>query len=304
MVGESKSEILSLAGDYAKSLIAPWLVRKKTSARIETQVAAALNALHQADIHFPVVAKPDQGCRGAGVWKVNDAERLADYIRAFPDGHSFILQRLSPYQPEAGIFYIRLPNEQHGQVISITLKYQPFIIGNGQHTIRELILQDERAAQLTDVYFPRLQQRLDDVLPEGESLQLAFAGNHCRGSLFRNGNAHITSELTHALDKILADVDGFYYGRLDVRFSDIDALMRGENLDIIEINGAASEATHIWDPSTRFHEVYQALFLQYRTLFAIGDQLRQQGHQPPPMKSLLIAWWQERQLVAQYPATD
>jgi len=304
MVGESKSGILGLAGEYALSFIAPWVVCKKTTDTIEAQLNAALDTLEKADIHFPIVAKPDQGCRGAGVWKVNDAQRLADYIRAFPDGHSFILQRLSVYQPEVGIFYIRLPNEQQGKIISITLKYQPFIVGNGQHTVRELILQDERAAQLTEVYFPRLQARLDDVLPIGEQLQLAFAGNHCRGSLFRNGNAHITPALTRALDKVLADVDGFYYGRLDVRFSDIDALMRGENFDIIEINGAASEATHIWDPSTRLHEVYDALFLQYRTLFAIGDQLRQQGHQPPSVIDLLKAWWQERQLVSHYPATD
>ena len=94
-------------------------------------------------------------------------------------------------------------------------------------------------------------------------MPLAFAGNHCRGSIFRNGNAYITPALTEALDQILADVDDFYYGRLDVRFRHIDALMRGEDFEIIEINGAASEATHIWDPDTRFSEVYDTLFLQY-----------------------------------------
>ncbi len=304
MVGESKSGILNLAGDYARSFIAPWLVITKTTEHINIQLANALTALQTANIQFPIVAKPDQGCRGAGVWKVNDAARLADYLRAFPNGHAYILQKLSPYQPEVGIFYIRLPQETQGKIISITLKYQPFITGNGQQTIRELILQDERAAQLTSIYFSRLHTRLDEVLASGQRLQLAFAGNHCRGSVFRNGNAYITPALTHALDKILADVDGFYYGRLDVRFSDIDALMRGENLDIIEINGAASEATHIWDPSTRLSEVYDALFLQYRTLFTIGDQLRQQGHRPPSILQLLKAWWQERQLVSHYPATD
>jgi hypothetical protein len=304
MVGESKSGILGLAGSYAQSFIAPWIVFTKNTNSIKAQVDAALNGLQQANIRFPIVAKPDQGCRGAGVWKVNDAQRLAEYIRQFPNHHSFILQQLSSYQPEVGIFYIRMPNQSKGKIISITLKYQPFIVGNGKHTVRELILQDERAAKLTTVYFARLHTRLDDILPMDEVLQLAFAGNHCRGSLFRNGNAYITPALTHALDKVLADVDGFYYGRLDVRFSDIDALMQGKNFDIIEINGAASEATHIWDPDTRLHEVYEALFLQYRTLFAIGDQLRQQGHKPPSVIELLKAWWQERKLVSHYPATD
>lgn len=304
MVGESKSGILALAGEQAKTVIAPWLVRLKTDESVEQQLQAALAALQQAGIQLPIVAKPDQGCRGAGVWKIETEERLADYIRRFPEGHAFILQKLSPYQPEAGIFYIRLPNETQGKIISITLKYQPFVIGNGQQTLRALILQDERASQLTQIYFPRLQDRLDEVPEYGQRIQLAFAGNHCRGSLFRNGNDHITPELTAALDKVLADVDGFYYGRLDVRFHDIHSLMRGEQFEIIEINGAASEATHIWDPATRLPEVYDALFLQYRTLFEIGDQLRQQGHQPPSVVELLKAWWQERKLVAQYPATD
>ena len=46
-------------------------------------------------------------------------------------------------------------------------------------------------------------------------------------------------------------------------------------------------------------------FTQYRTVFAIGEQIRAQGnHQPPSVLALLRAWWQERQLVTQYPATD
>lgn len=304
MVGESKSGILGLAGEQARAVIAPWIVCEKTGNGIDQQVDAALKALRQAGFDLPVVAKPDQGCRGAGVWKVTTRERLADYFRVFPDGHRFMLQRLSPHQPEAGIFYVREPDRQQGQIISITLKYQPFVAGDGERTLRELIQGDERASRLTHIYFPRLQTRLDAVIPQGETVQLAFAGNHCRGSLFRNGNAHVTPALVAALDRVLGDVDGFYFGRLDVRFRCIDALMCGEDFEIIEINGAASEATHIWDPDTRFSEVYRALFQQYRLLFAIGAQVRARGVRPPGLLGLLKAWWRERHLVARYPATD
>lgn len=305
MVGESKSGILALAGKQANNVIAPWIVCRKTQEPAKKQADVILEAIVSAGFNLPVVAKPDQGCRGAGVWKITTMERLVEYIELFPHDHRFIVQKLSAYLPEAGIFYFRLPNQPRGQVISITLKYPPFVKGDGQHSLRELILSDQRAAQLTHIYFPRLQAQLDRVLAVGEIVPLAFAGNHCRGSIFRNGNAYITTALTSALDQILGDVDGFYYGRLDVRFRDIDALMSGEDFEIIEINGAASEATHIWDPDTRFSEVYDALFLQYRTLFVIGEQIRAQGYyQPPSVLTLLKAWWQERQLVAQYPATD
>lgn len=304
MVGESKAGILALSGPRARTVIAPWVVLTKREGCIEGQTEQALQCIAEAGFTLPVVAKPDQGCRGAGVWKVTTPERLADYIRAFPVGQRLILQRLSPYAPEAGIFYIRHPDQPAGEVFSLTLKYPPVVVGDGDLTLRQLILNDARASRLTEVYFPRLRDRLDEVIPTGEMVTLAFAGNHCRGSLFRNGNAHITPALVQALDRVLADVPGFHYGRLDIRFRDIEALGRGEDFEIIEINGGASEATHIWDPDTRLREVYEALFRQYRTLFAIGAQLRRQGHRPPGLWPLLLAWWQERRLVAQYPATD
>lgn len=305
MVGESKSDILALAGPAARSFIAPWVVHmKEERVNVATQARAALRTMQDAGFGLPIVAKPDQGCRGAGVWKITSEQRLVEYIDAFPSGHRIILQRLSPYEPEAGIFYFRLPNQARGQIISITLKYQPFVVGDGERTLRQLILANERASRLTHIYFPRLGSRLEEVIPRKERVLLAFAGNHCRGSLFRNGNAHITPALTQALDRVLGDVRGFYFGRLDVRFNHIDAMQQGKEFEIIEINGAASEATHIWDPGTRLREVYDALFLQYRTLFEIGAQLRAQGYHPPSVLSLLSAWWHERRLIARYPATD
>ena len=304
MVGESKSDILSLAGERANAVIAPWVVCKKTNDVVDVQADQALDLMLKAGFDLPMVAKPDQGCRGVGVWKISTRNRLIEYIKLFPENANFILQRLSEYQPEAGVFYYRLPNQSHGQIVSITLKYPPFVTGDGRHTLRELILQDERAAQLRHVYFPRLSTMLDRVISVGERVQLVFAGNHCRGCMFRNGNAYISKALTEEFDRVLGDVKGFYFGRLDVRFASIDALMQGKDFEIIEINGAASEATHIWDPDTRFSEVYSTLFFQYRILFMIGSQIRAQGYRPPSILLLLKAWRQERRLTAAYPATD
>jgi hypothetical protein len=41
---------------------------------------------------------------------------------------------------------------------------------------------------------------------------------------------------------------GFYFGRLDVMYNTVEELEQGINFSIVELNGAASEPTHIYDP--------------------------------------------------------
>lgn len=106
------------------------------------------------------------------------------------------------------------------------------------------------------------------------------------------------------MDEILADVDGYYYGRLDIKFRDIRQLMVGKDFSILELNGASSEAAHIWDRNTPLREIFSTLLKQYRILFEIGARQKQRGHQPPSLRSLIRAWQTERQLTRSYPSTD
>ena len=80
----------------------------------------------------------------------------------------------------------------------------------------------------------------------GEDLKLVETGNHAQGCIFRDG-AHLwTLELEEAIDRHLA-IPGFYIGRYDIRYANEEELRRGENFQIVELNGAASEATNIYD---------------------------------------------------------
>lgn len=79
----------------------------------------------------------------------------------------------------------------------------------------------------------------------------------------------------------MSDLPDFYYGRFDVKFSDIDALRAGNSLEIVEINGASAESIHIWDKNARLLEAIRTLMWQCRTLFTIGAYHRQQGLTPP-----------------------
>lgn len=303
MVGESKSQILNLAGDYARQLIEPFVTINVTE-KIDAVLAQALTAMDEANLTFPIVAKPDQGCRGAGVKLLKDIQQLESYIEQFPRNQIFLLQRKADFVPEAGVFYIRHPEQAQGGIFSLTLKYTPYVIGDGVSTIEQLIERDERANQLRYLYLERHRECLASILPEGEKFALVFSGSHCRGSIFRNGEAYITEALRQKMDDILQDVDGFYYGRLDIKFRDIESFIQGENFSIVEINGASSEATHIWDNRSTLKDVYRALFYQYGTLFKIGQSHRKHGLQPPSMRTLIKAWRQDKKLVVSYPETD
>ncbi|MGB1321140.1 MAG: D-alanine--D-alanine ligase [Vibrio gallaecicus] len=304
MVGESKHDILSLAGSTSQPWISPFITLTKTTFDSKQQAQDAYSTLQKSNLDFPIVAKPDLGCRGAGVKLINNQEQLEDYITSFPNNARFLLQQKAPYQAEAGVFYVRYPNQKHGKIISITLKYAPSVTGDGKSTLKQLIENHPRAGQLSHLYTPRHIDKLDLVLEEEQEFQLAFAGSHSRGSIFRDGNQYITDTLTKRLDEIFDDFDGFHYGRLDVKFADIESLMAGEAFTILEVNGASSEAAHIWDRDTPLREIFSTLLEQYRILFEIGAQQKKCGHRTPPLRELLQAWQEEKRLVQQYPSTD
>ena len=301
MVGESKAAILDMAGERARAFILPFL-----KFRYDGQVSAAgyLEYCSQAGLALPLVIKPDLGCRGTGVRLIANQQQLQAYLRAFPKGRDFLIQKLAPYHAEAGVFYVRQPGAAAGTVTSITLKYQPVLLGDGKKKLAELIASDTRARKLSEVYGKRLQAQLARVPAKGEAVVLGFAGSHARGSIFRNGNQYISPAFTAAIDDVMRDFPEFHYGRLDIKFESIEALKCGKSFVIIEVNGASSEATHIWDSRTRLSDVFFTLFWQYRTLFSIGQQLRHTGHKVPSIWCLLKTAWREWRQGKVYPSSN
>ncbi|HSC72055.1 MAG TPA: DedA family protein [Candidatus Methylomirabilis sp.] len=279
---ESKGGILSLVPPEKRHWIAPWALfeRPAESEPLDSVCAGALALLNGTGLSFPIVAKPDVGQRGAGVRPIADAGELRSYLAAFPPGTGVLFQRLVSYPHEAGVLWYLKPGEREGRIFSITLKSFPEVMGDGRRTLRELILADPRARLLKKVYFRRHRDRLGRVLGAGERLPLVFAGNHCQGAVFENGTAQATPELSRRIHEIAAAMPAFHFGRFDLRFRSLEALRRGEEFQIIEINGAGAEATHIWDRRTRLAEAYATLFEQFRILFEIGASNRERGHRP------------------------
>lgn len=303
LVGESKSHVLDGAGEEARRWIAPFVTFVRSGLAPANAAADAMREIEQAGLALPIVAKPDLGCRGAGVRPIRNVAELADYIAGFPFGQTIVLQRLVDVEGEAGVFYIRMPGQPSGRIFSLTLKHFPHVEGDGTSTLRELILADPRAGRLAHLYLLRHEDRLDRVVPAAERVRLAFAGSHSRGAIFRDGARHVTEALERRFDAIARDIPEFWFGRFDVRFADFEAFRRGEDLTIVEVNGAGAEATHIWDSRTRLRDAYLTLFRQFGLLWAIGAANRRRGFRPEPWRVFLRRWLTERRLVGIYPPT-
>jgi len=304
MVGVAKSAVFDAAGDYARQWILPWTLFDVRNESSEEKFLAAKLILEKSAFDFPVVGKPEMGCRGVGVKLLKNDAELKSYVSDFPVGGSIQFQRLSEFDAEAGVFYVRHPDQAKGEITSLTLKYTPYVVGDGQRTLGELIADEPRAGDLFHLYQQRHALRWNDVIPAGEPFRLIFAASHSRGAVFRDANDLITTELSASLDKIFEDIPGFYYGRLDVKFKDIDSLGSGENFDIIEINGASAESIHIWDRKAGFWTAIKTLLQQYSTLFKLGHANRKRGHKTPGLIALYKAWRFENKLVKDYPHND
>ena len=298
LCGESKCEILDQVRPPERDLLAryAWIGRP--------DLDAARQAIGSAALAYPLVAKPDIGCNGTGVRLIADRDALARYLAAFPADAAVLLQEYVDAPGEAGLFYIGPPDATRGRITSVTLKQAPFVVGDGRSTLRQLILTDPRAGRVPQLYLPRLADRLHEIPPQGEAVRLVFVGNHCKGSIFHNGIELATPALTDRIDRLARALPGFHFGRIDVRFTTTAELARGEGFRVIEINGAGSEATHVWDPTTRLLDAWRAQFFHYGAAFRIGAANRARGHRPAGIVAMWRHWRRQKRLMAAYPMND
>ncbi len=317
LIGESKSEILDLVAPEDHRWLAPY-VAVEMLGNARDRLDRAHRALARAGLAYPLVAKPDVGQRGAGVRPVRSDADLETYVGAFPEGERLVLQRLAGHDPEAGsapvgpfpggvaeagVLYWRRPDVDRGEIFSITLKRFPAVRGDGRRTLRRLIEDDPRARRIRDVYCRRHAEHLDRVLPEGEEFALVFSGNHCQGAVFLDGTPLATPALLARIDGIARRMPEFHFGRFDVRFDDFEAFLRGEDLQIVEINGAGAEATHIWDAKVHLTGAYSTLFRQFRMLFWLGAENRRRGFRPTPIGRFLKDLASYHRTARSYPMT-
>jgi hypothetical protein len=161
------------------------------------------------------------------------------------------------------------------------------LAGDGASTIEALIWSHPRFRLQGATFTARHADVLDRVLGAGERFPLAVAGNHCQGTLFRNGWHLLTPALDERVDDIARAYPGFFVGRFDVRYRDVEAFRSGRDLAIVELNGVTSESTDIYDPDGSLFGAYRQLFRQWAIIFAIGAANRAMGAPVSSIRRLL-----------------
>lgn len=299
-IGESKSEIMASFRGYeeffAKFLLLPG------KGPVEEKCERVLAWMSEKQILFPVFLKPDVGQRGTGVRKIRDKDELASYFST--TRVAVHIQEFIPGPYEFGIFYLRFPNQEKGTVISLTGKEFPFVVGDGERNLEELILQVPSGMGRYHIYRERFKSRLKEVLGQGEALPLISTGNHCLGTIFNDSNHLTTPELVEKIDAISKSIDGFYIGRYDVRTSNLEDLRKGLRFKIIELNGAAAEQGHIYDTRHGLFFAYHTMFRQYRHLWKIGAQNEKRGHKTTSPRALLKAYLDYSKMEKDHPSSE
>lgn len=281
-VGESKHDILALL---------PGEIKPKTVFVQPGSAAAELvQRMREADLRFPVVAKPDVGERGFLVQVFEDLDGLRRHLERFRA--PFLLQEFLTLPVELTVLFHRFPDGGRFGITSVCIKEFLSVSGDGVSSIRTLMAGAPRSAfQLArfEREFPALLNRVPNA---GETVLLEPIGNHARGTKFVNGNHLIDKALVETFARVCERIDGVLYGRFDLKCMSVEALRRGEFL-VMELNGVLGEPAHVYDPAYGMWRAYRDFYRHWRILFDLHRAQVRRGIRPTGYRD---AW----QLIRQY----
>jgi hypothetical protein len=266
MLGESKDDVLRLIPDQYKP--------KTILIKAPQAKPAVLSLLKDAGFSFPVIFKPDQGERGFMVKKISSESQVEAYLNSYTK--DFLIQEFLDLPVELGVFYTRMPDESEGYVNSVVIKDMLSVMGDGRSTVRDLILDKPRAK----LQWKRMKEvhasQLGRIIPEGEKFILNAIGNHSLGTTFLNGDHLINARLSKTFDTISKQIEGFYFGRYDLRCATIEDLYEGK-IKIMELNGCGAEPAHIYHPGFPLWKAMGILFTHWKNIFRISMQNHKRG---------------------------
>lgn len=251
-----------------------------------TSAKKVAQQIQESGLEFPLIVKPDIGFRGRLVEKVHDLAALQAYIARYP--LDFLVQEFLDYPEEFGVFYFRMPGEERGKVISLTLKEFLYVTGDGRSTVRALIESKPRALLQLERIQTDHPELLDDIPRSGERVRLGEIGNHSKGTSFINGNDLIDEQLNDFFDGFCKKIDGFYYGRFDIKCESLESLRKGKNFKIIELNGVFAEPTHIYDASRMtYFEALRTIMRHWKLIQEAALRNYQRGIAPMPLPDMM-----------------
>ena len=264
---ESKKEIYDIIPEQ--------YIPKTLFFKADSPIDEVLKSVADSGISFPCIAKPDIGGKGRGVEKIFELNDIALYANKI--NMDFLVQEFIPYPEEVGIFYCRMPDEPHGFISGIVAKEFLIVKGDGMSTLTQLLEKDPRF----HFQLPALQKiygaGLQEVLQIDEQRNLVPYGNHARGAKFIDVSHWADESFTKTFDEVCRQIPEFYFGRLDIMYRNKEELKAGKHFSIIELNGAGSEPTHIYDPGHSLFFAWKEIARHFKLLCTISIKNHQRG---------------------------
>ncbi len=238
-------------------------------------LAQIIGKIKEANILFPLVAKPVVGTQGLMFRRLSNEDELQQYHR-----HSegdYLIQSFVDLPEEYSVFYIHYPNEEKGKITGLILKDYLSVTGNGTATLSSLIQKDNRAKYRWEEMRVKHKEHLHEIIPAGEKYTLSIAGNHNRGARFINLYKEIDDQLCAVFDNISKIVPQFHYGRYDLKCTSLADLKQGKNIQILEYNGTGAEPNHIYDCGMSYKSALKVIAQHWKDMYNIGRINYKQG---------------------------
>ncbi len=266
MMGESKYEVLQLVPESLKPVT--------KLIKLPATVTSITETMRNSGLSFPLIFKPDLGERGWMVRRIKSEQDVEAYLKEIKI--DFIMQELVDLPLEFGVYYVRFPSQPSGFVNSITGKEFLSIVGDGVKSLKELILEKDRAKIQWETLRKVYADQLKEIVPSGKKMELVSIGNHCLGTTFLNFNHLINDKLNSSFDSISKQISGFYFGRYDLRCASLQDLENG-NIKIMELNGCGAEPAHIYHPGSSLIKAVAVLITHWRNLYRVSKENHERG---------------------------
>ena len=238
------------------------------------KVCNVISLLKEGEIiGYPLVLKPRYGCKGEGIILNISSEK--ELIKAYNNMKNKYKDLLIEKYVEGNDYRVCIVDNN---VVAVSLRKPPFIIGDGKHTLKELIRElNNDSIRGYDHERPLTKVKIDDellnflskqdiglnsILVKGEKVVLRQNANLSTGAIAIDCTNEISEEnkqiCIRAAKAVGLDICG-----IDIKTRDISEPL-SKNGVIIEVNAAPGIRMHLHPFKGRMQDVGEAILsLQY-----------------------------------------
>jgi hypothetical protein len=230
--------------------------------------------IQSSGLSFPIAVKPDVGQMGLMFRKISSMQQLREYHRVMKV--DYLLQDFVSYPLEVSIFYYRIPGQPKGTITGFVKKECLCVTGDGSSTLQELMLQYPRVWFRMDEMKSKHSEKLNTIIPSGESYVLCDALNLSRGGKLISLE-HEKDEKLLALFDHLSCKANFYFGRYDIKCESVEDLKDGKHFSILEFNGSGAEPHHVYGNGNSLLQAIKILLHHWEMLYQISVMNHKNG---------------------------